>query len=60
VLYGVDGIFTTVFSRFCVMTTEVRDTSRVKRNLESLGLGSLLDNTDSFSSLLDLLIKVIK
>jgi len=42
------------------MTSEVRDTSRVNRNLESLGLGYLLENTDSFSSLLDLLMKVIK
>jgi len=49
-----------MLSIFCKMTSEVRDTPRVNRNLESLGLGYLLDNTDSFSSLLDLLMKVIK
>lgn len=54
------GNVTTIVSIFCKMTAEVRDTSRVNRNLESLGLGYLLDNTDSFSSLLDLLIEVIK
>ena len=59
-LYRVDGTFTPVLSIFSKMTSEVRDTSRVNRNLESLGLGYLLDKTDSFSSLLDLLIKVIK
>jgi len=42
------------------MTTEVRDISRVITNLESLGLRCLVDNTDPFSSLFDVLIEVIK
>lgn len=41
------------------MTSEVRDISRVNRNLESLGLRYLLDNTDPFSSLFDMLIEIL-
>jgi hypothetical protein len=40
------------------MTSEMGDISCVKRNLVSLGLGYLSENTDSFCSLLDKLIKV--
>jgi hypothetical protein len=40
------------------MTSEGGDISCVERNLTSLGLGNLSENTDSFSGLLDQLIKV--
>jgi hypothetical protein len=40
------------------MTSEGEDISCVDRNLTSLGLGYLLENTDSFSGLLDQAIKV--
>jgi hypothetical protein len=60
VLWSAAAIVTNLVFSCCIMTSEVRDTSRVNRNLASLGLAYLLDSTDSFSRLLDMLIKVMK